>query len=282
MKIKDFIPGQTFDCGQCFRWSEEPDGSWTGIVMNNIVNMRFEDGKLTCCIINKSSSAEPEYTDEIPEWLSNYLDLGTDYGSIKSLLSQKDKVIEKCIPYGEGIRILRQDLWETIVSFIISQNNNIPRIKKCIDSLAELAGECVGTYDGPDGSHPGKKYYALPTAEKLAGMSTEDLGPIHLGYRDKYLIETAGQVAGAGVPDDLTELQGVGPKVANCIDLFGRHNMAAFPIDVWVKRVMNRLYGFDENDVRGMADFAKEKFGEYGGIVQQYLFHYVRTASSEK
>jgi N-glycosylase/DNA lyase len=190
----------------------------------------------------------------------------------------------KAIAFGQGMRILRQDHWETLVSFIISQNNNIGRIKGCIASLCENFGAFAGEYKG-------KKYFTLPEAGVLAALTEEDLAVCRLGYRAKYLIETA-----KAVKEDngvrlsglrkananeafvyLTSLCGVGPKVANCIMLFSMDQYDSFPIDVWVKQAMNKLYGFDKQNTKAMAEYAEKNFGGYGGIAQQYLFYYIKS-----
>lgn len=268
--VRDFNCDHIFDCGQCFRWNRKPDGSYTGTAMGKTVNvsLRPEEGSDDCGVLTIENCTREEYEGIWRE----YLDMDRDYGAIKDCLSSGDPVMKTAIERGRGIRILKQDLWETIVSFIISQNNNIPRIKGCIEKLAALAGERLDDYEG-------EERYALPTAEKLASMEPEDLAPVRLGYRAPYLVKTARAVMEEGLPetyDEVLALQGVGPKVANCISLFGLHDLSSFPIDVWVKRVMSEMYGFDEKDMKGMAAFAEEKFGKLGGIAQQYLFYYIR------
>lgn len=278
--VIDFHLDHIFDCGQCFRWSREDDGSWTGVAFERAVNMSLEDGILTI------EGADEKELNDI--W-QKYLDLERDYGSIKNSLSQKDDVIGVAIGEGDGIRILKQDLWETVISFIISANNNIPRIKGCIEKLCQMYGEPLGKFRG-------EMRYAFPRSEVLAKLEVEDLAPVKLGYRAKYIVETAKRFAAHPevyerlLQDDVsgayatkvickdkdTKLMGVGPKVANCIVLFGLGKMEGFPIDVWMKRVMNHLYGFDEEDVSAMASFAEEHFGEVAGIAQQYLFYYMR------
>jgi len=275
--VRDFALDHIFDCGQCFRWTKNEDGSYTGIAFGRVARIDYDAGSETLKIYGADEA------DFEAVWKS-YLDLERDYGHIKKELAERDEVIRAAIDYGSGIRILNQEKWETLVSFIISQNNNIPRIKKCIDSLAELMGECAGEYEG-------KVYYSLPSPEVLASATVEDLAPCRLGYRAKYLIETAKQVVSEGIAslerlgstectlqetfETLKTYCGVGPKVANCIALFAMGKIESFPIDVWVKKVMNRLYGIDENDMKTMARFAEETFGEYGGIAQQYLFYYI-------
>jgi N-glycosylase/DNA lyase len=272
--VKDFNLDHIFDCGQCFRWEKQDDGSYVGVAMGKICHMTFEDGTLT---IDNCDQNEFENI-----W-KPYLDLNKDYGTIKDFLSDKDEVIEKAAKYGYGIRILKQDFWETVVSFIISQNNNIPRIKGCIDNLSRLFGEKIGGYNG-------KECYSLPTPEKLASLTVEDLEPVKLGYRASYLIKMAKQMIEQGGSEavekrlsecenpieELQKFYGVGPKVAACISLFGLGRVDAFPIDVWIRRVMNQLYGIDEKAIKEMNTYAKETFGDYGGIAQQYLFYYIR------
>lgn len=284
--VKDFNTDHIFDCGQCFRWSRQDDGSYTGIAMGKPVNVSLKEaaegeGRRRLDLIIDNCSAE----DFEKIWRS-YLDLDRDYGAIKATLAESDEVMAKAISGGEGIRILKQELWETMVSFIISQNNNIPRIKGCIENLSRLFGESAGEYGGVE-------YYNVPSAEVMAELTADDLAPVRLGYRAPYLLETAKQVvakggmdavaaelAAAGTPEEACEylrgFQGVGPKVASCIALFGLGRLEAFPIDVWVRRVMNRLYGIDEKDIKGMNAYAAEHFGINGGIAQQYLFYYIR------
>ena len=297
--VKDFNLDHIFDCGQCFRWSRQPDGSYTGIAMGKPVNVSLKEvpaGEGSGADV----SAEPDAcvsprldlvidncsADDFEKIWRSYLDLDRDYGAIKAALSESDEVMAKAISGGEGIRILRQELWETMVSFIISQNNNIPRIKGCIEKLARIFGDPAGEYGGVE-------YYNVPSPGVMAELTAEDLAPVRLGYRAPYLVETAKQVeakggmdvvaaelAATGTPEEACEylrgFQGVGPKVASCIALFGLGRLEAFPIDVWVRRVMNRLYGIDEKDIKGMNAYAAEHFGANGGIAQQYLFYYIR------
>ena len=258
--IKNLDLQQTFECGQCFRWNMEEDGSFTGIALGYPANMKLEGETLTV-----EGYGSREFWEE-------YLDLETDYACLQEkLIRGENEVLPRAVECGSGIRILRQDLWETVVDFIISQNNNIPRIKGCIERLSELHGE-------PAGEFRGKTWYAVPTAGKLASLETPDLAPVRLGYRDKYLIETARQWLEMTDEERLNVgcFQGVGPKVESCIRLFGLHDLESFPVDVWVKRLMHRFYGFEEKDKAGMDGFAKEHFGEYAGLAQQYLFYYIR------
>lgn len=306
IKVKDFNLDHIFDCGQCFRWNKEEDGSYTGVAFGKAANMRFvseEESKGCECsggisaryrgtlyidMLNLSEEGGDAEIKRMTEIWSDYLDLKQDYSKVKTILAAKDQVMSCAICSGHGIRILRQEPWEALISFIVSQNNNIPRIKKCIEGLCERFGEPLGEYRG-------KQRYAFPRAEVLANLTEEDLAPIRLGYRSKYIINTAKQVVADGGEeklrclrdaelqegyDYLTSLCGVGPKVANCILLFGICKQESFPIDVWVKRVMNRLYGIDENNMKAMKCYAEETFGEHGGIAQQYLFYHIRQMDS--
>lgn len=275
--VKDFSAEQIFDCGQCFRWERNEDGSYSGIAFGRVARMDYDHEKKLLRIFNATK-------DDFDNVWRNYLDLDRNYSEIKEILSEKDPVIRKAISHGQGIRILNQEKWETLLSFIISQNNNIPRIKKCINSLAETLGEYAGEYEG-------RTYYNLPSPQVLAEATLDDLAPCRLGYRAKYLIETARKVHAEGMEslealgsselssseacEALRGYCGVGPKVANCIALFSMGKFDSFPIDVWVRKVMNTMYGIDENDMKAMAAFAGKTFGAYGGIAQQYLFYYI-------
>lgn len=256
--LKDFNLDHIFTCGQCFRWEKQPDGSYTGIAFGRRVNMRVESSAY-----GERLTITPCTEEEFQKIWRPYLDLDRDYGAIKAELSAGDPVMAEAAAHGYGIRILKQDLWETIVSFIISQNNNIPRIKGCIERLCALTG-------GPDD---------FPGPETLAQLTVEDLAEVRLGYRAKYLVAAAQKVCAEGLPtneEEVLALPGVGPKVANCILLFGMGQHDRFPVDVWVRRVMHELYGINEKDTRAMTKYAREHFGNLGGFAQQYLFHYIR------
>lgn len=286
--VKDFHLDHTFDNGQCFRWEKESDGSYTGVAFGKAINISERGGEPLAGKERKTILLENTSLEEYEGIWKSYLDLERDYGTIKADFAQKDATMARAIEYGAGLRILQQDPWETLISFIISQNNNIPRIKKCIEGLCQHFGEEIGFYRG-------KPYYAFPSPEAMALRSAADLEPIKLGYRAKYILETARLVAEDGgarlqslkeVPlaeaqDYLLSLCGVGPKVANCIMLFSMGKYECFPIDVWVRRVMNQLYFINEKDMGAMAEFAARNFGSYGGIAQQYLFYYMREISKK-
>lgn len=269
-----------FECGQCFRFNKQEDESYTGVVENNVINVKKVDNE-----IHIKSVGE----DNLEELVVNYFDLNRDYEQIKDKLSKIDENMQKSISYGKGIRILNQDLWETIISFIISANNNIPRIKGIIDRMSERYGKKI--------IFEGKEYYTFPTIDELSKASVEDLRALGLGFRDVRVYETTKMIKNKEVDleqlknekdfnkvrNTLLTLPGVGPKVADCILLFSTlKRWEAFPIDVWVRRVMNELYikNPDETKVKKeeIEKIAYEKFGNLAGIAQQYLFYWKREA----
>jgi N-glycosylase/DNA lyase len=278
--VTDFHPDHTFDNGQCFRWNREADGSYTGVAFGRVVNIGYGEETLT---IDNAPTGSFEAV-----W-KNYLDLNRDYGAIKRMFSEKDPAMKEAVAYGGGMRILQQDKWETLISFILSQNNNIARIKKCVEGLCAAHGKPVGTYRD-------RLYYAFPSPEELADLSPGELDVCRLGYRAKYIVETAKQIAADGgktlygldkasaeeAYEYLLSLSGVGPKVANCIMLFSMGKYESFPLDVWIKRVMHQVYHIEEGSVKKMQEYAASHFGEYGGIAQQYLFYYMREISKSK
>ena len=276
--ILSFKAKHIFECGQCFGWDEENDKSYTGIVGRNVVNVKEVENK----VIFSSFGV-----DNLKELVQSYFDLDRDYEKIKEELSKVDKYLAKSIEYGNGIRILNQDLWETIISFIISANNNIPRIKGIINRLSQKYGEKI--------EWRGKEYYTFPTVEELSKASVEDLRSLGLGFRDIRVYETTHKILSKEVDLEklhneadtekvrniLLTLSGVGPKVADCILLFSTlKRFDVFPIDVWVRRVMNELYIKNEDETKvnkkEIERLAKEKYGNLEGIAQQYLFFWKR------
>lgn len=270
-----------FDCGQCFRWNKENDDSYTGIWKNNVVNVKKENDTI---IFTGVSSAE-----NFEEEINKYFDMNRDYEEIKEKLSKIDENMKTSIEYGKGIRILNQELWETIISFIISANNNIPRIKGIIERLSKNYGKKI--------EWNGKEYYTFPTPEELKDVTVEEYRSLGLGFRDIRLYETTKMILDKEVDleklqnnpntievrEKLLSLSGVGPKVADCILLFSNlKRFEIFPIDVWVRRVMNDLYikNEDENKVskKQIENLAKDKFGDLAGLAQQYLFYWRREA----
>jgi len=266
-----------FECGQCFRWNMEDDGSYTGVISSGVINVK-KDGEDFIFTGNVKGSLE--------EVVQDYFDLGTDYSEIKNKLAKVDEYLKESIEFGEGIRILNQDLWECIISFIISANNNIPRIKKIIERISTAYGKRI--------NFKGKDYYLFPTVEELSKASVDNLREMGLGFRDKRVYTTTKMIKenvvsledlkkskdSKFIEEELLKLDGVGGKVASCIMLFSLKRYDVFPIDVWVRRVMNDLYIHNEDEEKvskkEIEKLAKEKFLELPGLAQQYLFYWKR------
>lgn len=280
--IDSFELKDIFDCGQCFRWNQQEDGSYIGVFGRNILKVRKE---------KKSIVMEGICEKDIKETVEEYFDLNRDYKQIKERLAKIDENMEASVKYGQGIRILNQDLWETILSFIISANNNIPRIKGIIERLAKAYGTKM--------TWRGKDYYTFPTAEQLKNVTIKEYRDLGLGFRDKRLYETTQMIVSKQVDlekmlenpntvevrEQLLTLSGVGPKVADCILLFSTlKRLQVFPVDVWVRRVMNDLYikQPDETKVskKQIEKIATEKFGDLAGLAQQYLFYWRREGNT--
>ena len=269
-----------FECGQCFRWNKQEDGSYTGVIKNGVINVKK---------VNNEIIFTGMCDKKIDDVVKYYFDLTRNYEEIKKQLSKIDIYMKTSVEYGSGIRILNQDLWETIISFIISANNNIPRIKGIIERLSAKYGKEI--------EWNGQKYYTFPTPEELKDVSVEDYRKLGLGFRDIRLYETTNMILQhqidldkmkentntKEVREELLRLSGVGPKVADCILLFSDlKRFDVFPIDVWVRRGMNDLYikEDDENKVSKVKieKIANEKFGDMAGLAQQYLFYWRRMA----
>lgn len=263
MKVKDFNIEQIAESGECFRWNKVSDMSYRGIV----------NGKV-CDVVQKGD--EVTFTGFTPDEFIEYFDLSRDYSKIKALY-RNDEILKKAISFGEGIRVLNQDNFETLISFIISANNNIPRIKKSIDKISKKFGKHI--YD---------EYYAFPTIGELSLATEEELKECGVGFRAKYIVNTVKDIKNgfdleevAKLPTnkckkELTKLMGVGPKVADCVMLFSMKKTDAFPVDVWIKKIMEELYIKEEVSLKYIENYAKDKFGEFAGIAQQYLFFYAR------
>lgn len=257
-KIGCFSLKRTLECGQCFRFFEEQDGFYKVFSGNKRVIVGEKNGRL----IFKDTSE-----DEFENYWKAYFDLDRDYEEIDRLLCT-DRRLKEASVYAKGIHILRQDPFETLCSFIISQNNNIPRIKGIIDRFCKLLGKPISGED-----------YAFPTAESISRCTVEDLAPIRAGFRAKYLIDAANKVITGEAPlnipqgveieraeEMLTVIKGVGKKVADCVLLFSMGRMDAFPEDVWIKRIM----------AENFPDGLPEEFLPVRGIAQQYLYHFNR------
>ncbi len=276
-KPKCFELKDIFTCGQCFRWQENDDGSYTGVVRQNVINILEKENMYYIKSVGN---------EDIEKLIYQYFDLKRDYLKLQNQLSKIDKNMEISIEYGKGIRLLNQDLWETLISFIISANNNIPRIQKIIQRLSKTYGKEI--------KFEGKSYYTFPSPEELKDVTIQDFRNLGLGFRDKRLYETTQKVLNnevnleelEGNPNTeevrniLLTLSGVGPKVADCILLFSTlKRLEVFPIDVWINRVINELYLNEPEEKVSKAKIqklAKEKFGDLAGLAQQYLFYWRR------
>lgn len=263
LKLKNFENidlVQTFECGQCFRWQKNSENSYTGIFKGK----KLELSQLTPNTIILST----DMSDFKKIWYK-YFDLETDYKKIGENIATLHPILKKAYIECSGIRILRQEPWETLCSFIISQNNNIPRIKKIIKSLCDLFGDKIEN----------SKEKSFPSSDVISKLNLEDLEPIRSGFRAKYILDAARKVSSKIVDfnkienldyidakNELMKIKGVGPKVADCVLLYGFHRLEAFPEDVWIKRVMNKFFKNESPKI----------FGEYAGIAQQYLYHYSR------
>jgi len=262
--IPDFDLEKIFECGQCFRWDADENGVYTGVAFGRVARLRSGGGSVFI------SCAAGDFE---AIW-RGYFDLDRDYGEIRRRLGT-DAFMREAIKLGEGIRILRQDNWEALCSFIISQCNNIPRIKKIIATLCREFGEKL-EFDG-------KAHYSFPAAPVLAALEASDLAPLRCGYRAEYIIGAARAIAGGSLDLDalsrcppeearvaLKKLRGVGDKVADCTLLFGLNMLDAFPLDVWMKRAVAQYFG---------PSFDPIVFTPYAGIAQQYIYYYARSGN---
>ena len=263
--IKSFELVDIFDCGQCFRWNKQDDGSYTGVFKENVMNVQ----KNGDTVIFKGIC-----NGDIKEIVQDYFDLNRNYEEIKETLSQIDDNVKTSIQYGQGIRILNQDLWEMIISYIISANNNIPRIKGIIERISKTYGKEI--------EWNGEKYYTFPTVEELKDVTVEDYRKLGTGFRDIRLYETVHMILDKKVDleqmqnnpntmevrEQLLTLSGVGPKVADCILLFSTlKRFEVFPIDVWVRRVMNELYIKNEDETKvNKKEIEKLAHAKFGNI----------------
>ncbi len=278
---KSFEPKHIFECGQCFRWNLDKNENYVGVIKEGILKVKKQENNIliTGNLINDQ---------DIKQVCDKYFDLNNNYEDIKLKLSNIDDNLKNSINYGYGIRILKQDLWETIISFIISANNNIPRIKGIIERLSKNYGNEI--------IWNGESYYTFPTYEELSNATVQDLRELGLGFRDKRVYETTHIILENEtiikdmeteedtniLREKLLALPGVGPKVADCIMLFSLKKFDVFPIDVWVRRVMNDLYIKEKDETtvnrKQIENLAKEKYKNLAGLAQQYLFYWRREA----
>lgn len=280
-KVENFELPHIFDCGQCFRWTKESNGNYIGVAFGKVLEVEKNGENVVIYNTNR---------EEFNKLWLNYFDLGRDYTKIKSILSE-DPLLKKAVEFGNGIRLLQQDPFELVISFIISANNRIPMIKRAINNISERWGKEI--------EYNGKIYHSFPTIDELSNASVEDLEACGTGFRAKYIKDTVEKIKAnrdkndeeynqsfdieriKSLDDDnchkeLQNFSGIGPKVADCIMLFSMGKYSAFPVDVWVKRAMQHFYLAPDVSLKKIRDFGRNKFGELSGFAQQYLFYYAR------
>lgn len=248
----------TLFCGQCFSWERLPGGGFAGAAGERVLLLREPARDLAAALAD-------------PFW-RGYFDWDFPYAQVRAQFSAMDPILKEAAAFAPGIHILNQDPWEALCSFIISQNNNIPRITGIVRRLCR-------TFGRPLEKNGGGALYSFPRPERLANCTPEDLAPLRCGFRARYIIDAAQKVTRGQVDlerlrtlplaqarEQLMQIVGVGVKVADCALLYGLHRLEVFPMDVWMKRVMAQWYAGKEPDC----------FGPYAGIAQQYLFHYSR------
>ncbi|MBR2860564.1 MAG: DNA-3-methyladenine glycosylase 2 family protein [Clostridia bacterium] len=270
IEIKDFDLKNTFDNGQCFRFNPYKSG-YLGIAKNKVIYLEKHNDVLVVDGITKQAFEKD---------FASYFDLNRDYQHIAQSFPKEENLM-LAIEYGKGMKILQQELWEALFSFVISQNNNIGRIKAIIERICFSFGKPV-EFDG-------NVFYAFPTAEEMKDVTKEQFASFGCGYRSEYLVETVKamldgkineeKLKSAGyfcAKEELVKLKGVGPKVADCVCLFGLNYLDAFPVDTWIKKVMEALFIKKASTKEEIWQYAQNAFGQYAGIAQQYLFYYAR------
>ena len=283
--VKNFNIKQILECGQCFRWQRVTDTDYIVVSNRRVIEIIQEDDEV---IIHNTNM------NDFKNIWKNYFDLNTEYGPLKEELS-KDELLKQAIEFGYGIRLLNQDPFEMVISFIISARNSIPSIMKTIKKISEKFGDKI--------EYKGEIYYAFPTPEQLKNATLEDIQETGASFRSKYIIDTIYNINMAleakksgnltdelkrydldyimSLPTDechvaLQAFKGVGAKVADCIMLFSMGKKSAFPVDVWIKRAMIHFYVAPDVSLNKIRVFGREKFGELSGLAQQYLFYYAR------
>lgn len=280
MQIEHFSLEDIYESGQVFRWMKLGSDDYLVIHEDKWTRVEQKDRLVT---FHHTSKEDMEGV-----WI-DYFDLNRDYGEIKNSYVGIDDYLNKAMDYGYGIRILRQSLFEIIITFIISSNNHIPRIKNSILKISEFGGNKIGEYDG-------KAIFSFPDSNKMSDFSKMQWSELKLGYREKYIQNTVDMVEKGEVDfkllyeadtqtakKELMRLSGVGDKVADCILLYGLGRVDTFPVDTWIKKVMTRYYQIAEKeDNKKIREMGLELFGQTAGIAQQYLFYYERTRGKRR
>lgn len=269
----DFHVGQTLECGQCFHLKKLGDNEYGLSAFGKLLHI--EQTKDSVILYN---TTEEEYRRI---WEA-YFDLKRDYSEIKRMLLSVDKKLGDAIGSMWGVRILKQDFFETLISFIISQNKQIPHIKQIVADISKAHGTVLGEIKG-------EVFYSFPDCHTLKAVGEEELRRLKTGFRAPYICDAAKKVCDGGITEEalrplkarevmnrLMEIKGVGEKVASCVMLFGLGMREEFPVDVWIKRIMEELYFHKETSREEIRAKAMELYGSYGGYAQQYLFYYGR------
>lgn len=269
--VKNFELKDIFDCGQCFRWNETVNNTYIGVAFRKVVEVEKSGNDV---VIHNAN-----LNDFNTIWC-DYFDLKRDYSEIKNELS-KDEILRKSVEFGEGIRLLKQDPFEIVISFITSANNRIPMIKRAINNISKAYGDAI--------EYKGNTYYTFPTIGQFKKATLEEVESLGVGFRAKYIIDAVEKISNKiynleeikALNDDecheaLKQFNGIGPKVSDCIMLFSMQKYSAFPVDVWVKRAMQYFYVAPDVSLPKIRVFARNKFGELAGFAQQYLFYYAR------
>lgn len=272
-ELNDFDLEQTLECGQCFRFEKLMNHEYIIVAHHKI--LRIKQNGMSIILYDTSLH------DFETIW-KEYFDLERNYNEIKSWLLSKDDKLKDSIHEKNGVRILNQDFFEILITFIISQNKQIPHIKQIVEILSQKYGEPIGTVNN-------KTYYSFPDVQRLSKVSEEEFRECKVGFRARYIVDACKKVANGEIDEKslrvlesnhilekLLTIKGVGEKIANCVLLFGLSRRESFPIDVWVKRIMEKIYFEKETKKEIIQEYAKEHFGEYGGYAQQYLFYYAR------
>ncbi|AOR22522.1 DNA-3-methyladenine glycosylase family protein [Clostridium taeniosporum] len=284
--VKNFNLKHIFECGQIFRFEEIQKDNFIVIAFGRLIELVQRNNEVF--VYNTTE-------EEVKEIWLNYFDLNRDYSNIKEELS-KDELLKQSIEFGYGIRVLNQDSFEMLLSFIISARNNIPSIKKTVNKISEKWGNKI--------EYKGKIYYSFPTIQQIKDATLDEIKETGASFRSKYLLDTIQNIYRSTINDSeiqdnedsfnvynldyikklnddechkaLQEFKGVGAKVADCIMLFSMGKTSAFPVDVWVKRAMIHFYNAEEGSLNKIRIFARNKFGKLSGFAQQYLFYYAR------
>ncbi len=293
--FSDFSVPETLLCGQCFRFYELSETKFALIAFGKFLILEEFDNPINYELNNTENKSILENAEKIVVFYNtteedftniwcNYFDFYTDYGKIKNIIQENDNIMRDAVSFASGIRILNQDFFECLISFIVSQNNRIPMIKKAVDNISKKYGKFICTYNGAD-------FYSFPDVSELSKATEEELMECKVGFRAKYILSAVSfvlenpdefikmkELPTENLREKLISIKGVGPKVSDCVMLFSCQKHDVFPTDVWVKRVMSYFY-FDNTEVsiKQIHKKAYDSFNEYAGYAQQYLFYYARS-----